>query len=190
MSWRVKTAPASEPISVDDAEGWLKVSADLDTTVITMLIKAARQHVESYLGIGLMEQTIEEKFDRFPPRRWIRLSVGNVKSVTHVKYIDGDGAEQTLSTDVYKVDIISQHARIYLKADQSWETTDAELNNLIVEYVAGESDAADVPGNILLAMHKIIGDNYQNRGDMPVRYSSAVDKLLDQVRQEIFWEYA
>lgn len=189
MAYKVITAPASEPLTSGDVKAWLKISTSADDAVITMLIKAAREYVEKYLGIALLEQTVEEYFDRFPPRRFIRLSVGNVSSVTHVKYIDDNGTEVPLPDTVYEVDKHSQHARVYLKADEDWETTDSELNNVKVTYVAGYASASAIPSQVILAMYKFIADNYHLRTDQTKRFTTAVDIMLDQIRQTIFWEY-
>lgn len=192
MSYKVTTPPASEPLALADVKNWLKLSSGItaDDDVVTMLIQAAREYVENYLQIALISQTIQEKLDAFPPRNHFRLAVGNVISVTSLTYLDSDGQSQTLAQTDYGIDVYSQHARIYLKEGKSWPDSEVEKNAITITYVAGWSTAGDVPAKIKLAMYKYIADNYHLRGDNVKRFTTAVDLLLDQIRQEIFWEYA
>ncbi len=51
---------ATEPITLAAAKAWIKVDTAItaDDTLITELIKAARQQVEGFLGISLISRTV------------------------------------------------------------------------------------------------------------------------------------
>lgn len=194
MSYKVTSPPGSEPIDLATAKAWLKVSTTADDDLITSLIQAAREYVETYLQIALINQTIQEKIDRFPAQRdYITLTVGNVISVTSVSYLKSDGSGSTplaLGTDV-EADTHSLHARVYLKEGKSWGDVIGERNTVTITYTAGYADADSVPAKIKLAMQKYIADSYHGDGrqDPAKRYTGAVDMILNQIRQPAFWGY-
>jgi len=98
--YRITTAPATEPLTLTDAKLHLKVDTTADDDLITALIAAVRQSVERYCNLGLITQTVTEKYDRFNSNGF-RLSVSPAIAISAVTYTDSAGATQTLSTDVY-----------------------------------------------------------------------------------------
>ena len=105
MGWTVTTAPTSEPLTLAEAKKQCEIATAVTEhdTFITTQIVAARQYVERKLGIGIMTQTVTHYWDGFPQstrhEKWpvIRLTPGQVQSVTSLKYIDVDGIEQQLT---------------------------------------------------------------------------------------------
>lgn len=75
-AFRVLTEPATEPISLIEARGFLNIDfADADTgiaegvdTKVTRLISAARKYLESLLGRALATQTIQAEYIIEPPK--------------------------------------------------------------------------------------------------------------------------
>ncbi len=58
--WKLKTAPAVEPISTSEAKLHLKLDSDTtDDTLIAALITAAREIIENMTGRALINQTWE-----------------------------------------------------------------------------------------------------------------------------------
>ena len=90
----------------------------------------------------------------------IRLPLGKVSSVTHLKYTDANGALQTLSASTdYQTDLYSQPARIMPAYGASWPTVRADTFNVVTaRFVAGYGSAAtDVPGPIREAILLAVG---------------------------------
>ena len=90
-------------------------------------------------------------------------------SVTSIKYVDADGAEQTWDAADYKVDTVSVPARIFPAFDKVYPTTRVEANAVTIEFITGYgTNAQDVPEDLIHAMKLIISDRYENRGSIVV----------------------
>jgi len=161
----LKTGPATTAISLAEAKAFLRVDSDYDDddSYITSLIGVATNVVEQFTRRRLITQTYNIYYDEFPP--FMDLQVGNVASVTHVKYYDTDNTLQTLDTSQYDVDIRVKPGRIYQAEDGNFPNTYERANSVEVEFVVG-SAASDVEDAIKQAMYIVIGRYYENRQDV------------------------
>mgnify|MGYP003121656038 FL=1 len=161
----LKTAPASTAISLAEAKAFLRIDSDYDDddNYITSLINVATGVVEEFTRRRLITQTYNIFFDEFPP--YIDLQVGEVASVTHVKYFDTDNTEQTLATSEYDVDTKIRPGRIYQSNDGDFPNTYDKPNAVEVEFIVG-GDASDIPSPIVQAIYIIVGRYYENRQDV------------------------
>lgn len=161
----LKTGPATTAISLAEAKAFLRVDSDYDDddSYITSLIGVATNVVEQFTRRRLITQTYNIYYDEFPP--YMDLQVGNVASVTHVKYYDTDNTLQTLDTSQYDVDIRVKPGRIYQAEDGNFPDTYVRANSVEVEFVVGSS-ASDVEDAIKQAMYIVIGRYYENRQDV------------------------
>jgi len=161
----LKTGPATTAISLAEAKAFLRVDSDYDDddSYITSLIGVATNVVEQFTRRRLITQTYNIYYDEFPP--YMDLQVGNVASVTHVKYYDTDNTLQTLDTSEYDVDIRVKPGRIYQSEDGNFPDTYERANSVEVEFVVG-SAASDVEDAIKQAMFIVIGRYYENRQDV------------------------
>lgn len=161
----LKTGPATTAISLAEAKSFLRVDSDYDddNAYITSLIGVATNVVEQFTRRRLITQTYNIYYDEFPP--FMDLQVGNVASVTHVKYYDTDNTLQTLNTSEYDVDIRVKPGRIYQAEDGNFPSTYERANSVEVEFVVG-SAASDVEDAIKQAMYIVIGRYYENRQDV------------------------
>ena len=161
----LKTGPATTAISLAEAKAFLRVDSDYDddNAYITSLIGVATNVVEQFTRRRLITQTYNIYYDEFPP--YMDLQVGNVASVTHVKYYDTDNTLQTLDTSEYDVDIRVKPGRIYQAEDGNFPNTYERANSVEVEFVVG-SAASDVEDAIKQAMYIVIGRYYENRQDV------------------------
>jgi hypothetical protein len=156
-------------------------------------IPAAREYCEGWLGRALAPHTLELGLDSFTAPytcTWhgqpcsrissesstssmayseILLPMPPVVSVASVKYYDGDGTLQTLSTDAYYVDDYA--GRIVLVDGTSWPTTSVRPNAVLIRYHAGYSLPGDSPDTnplsfgLKAAMLLVLGALYENRED-------------------------
>ena len=161
----LKTGPATTAISLAEAKAFLRVDSDYDDddAYITSLIGVATNVVEQFTRRRLITQTYNIYYDEFPP--FMDLQVGNVASVTHVKYYNTDNTLQTLDTSEYDVDIRVKPGRIYQAEDGNFPDTYERANSVEVEFVVG-SAASDVEDAIKQAMYIVIGRYYENRQDV------------------------
>ncbi len=155
MTWSVKTPPADEPVSLEEAKLYLRADGTEEDLLIGSLITAARQSVENSCERALMPQVWTERQETFPVA--LELRGGLIDAVTSVKYTDADGVVQTLDPSAYRVSLNTSNPT--LVPSTKWPTgTDVE-----VEYGVGYPDAATVPAAIRAAMLIMVADMYANR---------------------------
>ena len=191
MADKIITYPTFEPITVADAAEYLRVDNVVsDTALITALITTARQAVEQYCNSYIAEQTIESAFTGFPDV--IKLSAP-VQSVTSIKYLDVNGAEQTLNSNQYLVDYYSQPVQITPAYNVTYPELYSVPNNVKVRFVAGYTtgdspDTTPMPLPLRYGMLLIIGDLYANReaqSDKKYEINPTVQNLLYPYRLNI-----
>jgi uncharacterized phiE125 gp8 family phage protein len=157
------TAPVEYPVSLAEARKRLRIDYDDDDTDLENAIATATEHfdgVNGILGRALVTQTWRQDFSEFSDA--LRLPLGPVTSITHVKYYDADGALQTLASSVYSLFVDSEGAYLELAPDQSWPSTTTRTNAVSVTFVCG-SDASAVPAPIKQAILLMVGDIYAFR---------------------------
>ena len=181
MHVQVITAPTTYPVSRTEAKLHCRVDGADEDTLIDGLIAAANDYVERYTGRSFATQTLRLTHDDFADD--LQLPRGPVQSVTHIKYDDIAGVEQTLSTDYYTLDNVGHPAWIVLNNGYDWPEVLDGINTVRVTYVAGYTT---VPAPVKLAMLLLIGLWYDNRtaaSDRPmVEVPHAVDALLCNYR--------
>jgi hypothetical protein len=93
MALKIKTAPAIEPLSLDEAKLHLRIDSDDEDTYITSLIKAARCYAEQVLASrSFITQTWELWLDAFPDKDFIELPMPPLQaapSVTAGAFVTG-----------------------------------------------------------------------------------------------------
>lgn len=174
-------APALSPVTVAEAKITLRVEHEDDDGLIETLIGVATGYLDGYAGIlgrCLISQTWRADFSAFPGCQWIKLPLLPASSVTHVKYIDGDGSLQTLTSGWYSLVTTAHGAHVYLDDDYSWPTTNETPSAVQVTAVYGYGSAAsDVPASLRYAIHLHVAHLYDGRAgkidDMPA-YSALV----------------
>jgi len=174
-------------MTLTEAKAHLRVDFPDDDTLITALIDAATDAVESYLHRALIQQTWRASFDRFPypypflgtyvdplfiqtptASGWlaepIRLPKPNLMSVASITYFDTNAQQQTLSTSVYNVSTDELPGTISLKYGQSWPNALYFRNSVVVTFDCGYgATAASVPPGIIQGAKLILEDMYSNR---------------------------
>ncbi len=151
---------------------------------INMLIESARRDAENHLRRYLITQTLDAYFDSFPcyDNNWKSvIKLPPLQSVTSITYIDGDGAEQTLASDQYQIDAISDTVRIAPAYGCSWPSTRKQNNAVKVRFIAGYGDASDVPAGIKSWILLKVKQRYDQADPVPY-----VDGLLDPYRVRVY----
>jgi uncharacterized phiE125 gp8 family phage protein len=165
-----------EPISVAEAKEWLLVDYDDQDEVIEAIIKAARLKIEKRCGISIAMKQYGMKVGGFSNR--IELPYPPVISVDSIKYLDGDGVEQTVDASDY---VLMQDDYVpYVFATGGWPTDNADRPDAVqVTYTTGidveDSPPDEVPEDLKHAMRLLIGSAFELRQDV----------LLSPVRQEL-----
>lgn len=165
--YSLTTAPVLEPFTVAEAKAQIRSVQDQEDGLVFQYIKAARQAAETYLGRGLLTQSWTLNLSDFVT--FIPLPMAApLQSVTHVKYYDEDGVQQTLATTYYTVDTNARPGRIALAADQTWPALQGSRKVLRIEirYVVGYTAASSIPEDIRQGMRVLIGNMDADREGM------------------------
>lgn len=167
---KVIQEPSVEPVDLDDiVKIDLRVDDTIEDDIVDLMIKAARQRVESMLGASLITQTRTIKMDYFPTVNTIKVLYGPLQSVETIKYYDSADQEITMDQADYWVDPDTD--RIVIK--NSWPATYDRPSAVTITYKAGYGDDATlVPADIKKAILYLIAHFYENRQAVIVSGSS------------------
>ena len=156
------TAPASEPVTLDEARLWMKIPDNItaDNVLITSLIKWARECVERYTKRALFTQTWELVSNcSFNP---VYFPYGQLASVTSVKVVANDETETTETATNYTV-TTGDSGKLFLKSGFTWTTTDRYYDSFKVRFVCGWDDRADIPEVYKTSIKELVSYRYENR---------------------------
>ena len=160
--------------------------------IVNSLIKTARQVAENYTHRAFITQTWDMNFDTFPTV----IAVPNppLVSVTHVKYYDTAGSQQTIAAADYIVDAPAGPqclpGRITLAPDDSWPSVQVRTNAIVVRFIAGYGAASAVPEPIKSAMKLILGHLYEHRESVVITDRGSIVQEMPQAAEYLLGPYA
>lgn len=164
------SAPATWPVTLDEAKFQCRVDGTKSDLGLQALIEDATDKVEAVLGRSLMAQTWQLTLDEFADE--IVLPRGPVAAAPAITYLDEDGASQPLSSDLYEVDLTSDPQRIVRRAGASWPSTADRVNAVTITYTANYTA---VPRRVKRAILLLIATWYDDRtADVPQAVYSLV----------------
>lgn len=177
--------PDEEPVTLAEMRAMLGIVDDDDTgrdTVIALRIISVRNLCETYTRRAFVTQTWTRYADRFASAIDLK---SDLQTINSVKYIDTNGALQTLDPAIYSVNTVDH--RLELAYGQTWPDTRFESNAVRVEYVCGYGDPDEVPEPIKDAIKFWVAqwENYQSsiEGAVSVRTMPyAVEQILRQYK--------
>lgn len=186
MALKLKTAPATTPITLAEAKAHLRVDTSDEDALITGLINAATQHLDAYdgvLGQCIVSQVWELYYDSFPSGD-LEIPLGPVISIDSVEYVDPTTLLYvTWNASNYETDLVSLKAWVIPKG--AWPAIASTSNAVRVTFTAGFNP---VPQPIKQAILLLVGHWFENRagvvdnpGMMSVPY--AVDALIAPLRR-------
>lgn len=192
MNSYIITQPTIEPLTLAEAKLHCRIDSD-DTardTLITALIQAARERAEHLTGRNFLTQTWEAQLDKFPDA--IALDRPPFQSVTYVKYLDLNGALQTLSTASYSADLNGLRAYIVPAYSLQWPETYKDINAVTVRWASGYTSAALVPESVKQYMRLVISDFNEHSTatvagtKLQLEPHPFLERLLDRVKVQIY----
>ena len=138
--WRLKQIQPvqASPVDLADVKEHLRVETADEDSLIQSYVDAAVAYLEGPYGGGFVlgSQVWEYYTDHFPAQ--FHLPLYPVQSVDEIRYVDDAGQEQTLATTKYRIDTVSNPARIRPGYDVTWPITRAlEPNAVAVQFTAG-----------------------------------------------------
>ena len=158
----VVTPPASEPISSAEAKLNAKMQTTDEDSLVPRWIAAARSKVEQETSVRFLSQTLDIAFDAFADP-WLTLPVWPITTLTSVSYYDTAGGLQVVDPANYLLDKASRPPRIGLTTAGVWPTDGRLFQPGVFRVVAGYATVADIPADLLMAVHLVFGWFAQHR---------------------------
>lgn len=164
--YTVTAASSEEPITLDEAKDWCRVSTTDDDVLITSLITTARMFGENYCNRIFVDTTYDCFFSDLDTSNmetysFIQLRRAPLSSITDVSVYSG--GSYTTTTD-YNLRQTNGYSRLIFANGISPDLY--QIYPLRVQAVFGYGGAADVPEEIKTAVKQHVAYLYENRGDV------------------------
>ena len=157
------TAPAVEPLILDEVKGSLKIEQDEDDALLSRLITVARQRCEQYTGRVLIAQDWRLTLDRWPGRI-VDLPNPPLMAVTSVVTYAEDDTPSAVDASLYVVDTGVAPGRIIRRTAEAWPAPGRSYNGIEITYQAGYGPSwNDVPESLRQGMLHLITQLYEAR---------------------------
>lgn len=163
---RTVAAETEEPVTVDEFKSHVRADNDDEDILLEAYLKAARRGIEEECTTALVPTTCVLRLDRFPQDGCygeIELRIKNVTSVTSIQYTDTNGANQTLSSSAYSVNIYDTPARIRPAYGTAWPSTRDTMNAVTVTFAAGYLTPDLVPFTTKAALQLLAAELHDKR---------------------------
>lgn len=166
------TAPAAEPLSVDDVKQNHYITVSDDDELIENLIAEAREYVERSVwgGVSLLTQTWDWFLPEFPcGAESLFLPRPPLQTLKHVKYYNGQNTLTTLyestGTTSSLMVLTPQRApgMITPAVDTQWPATICRPDAVQIRFDSGYASAAAVPRLYKRAINLLVGHWYFHR---------------------------
>lgn len=174
------TAPQIEPITLDEAQNYLKVvdlTDEKENAYIQSLVTVAREWCEMYQHRAYITQTWEMSLNEFPcasddmlndyeTTSIIEIPKGKLQKINSISYKDIYGNEKSL---VENDDYIVSNRGILGKVSPPYGAIFPTeplfpLDPIVINFTCGYGDTADkVPSKVKQAMYMLISHWYDNR---------------------------
>ncbi|WP_299347656.1 phage head-tail connector protein [uncultured Maritalea sp.] len=177
------TGPALEPISLDDAKTFLRVSDVVDDQLISTLIAAARVHVETLTRRAMITQIWRNVLDSWPLNNQVELPLGPFQNLVAVRVFDGDGNPALLPLTQFVGEDQTAPARIILPRTINGQPNLRVNAAIEIDYQVGFGTGPDdVPTDLKQSLLTLIGHWYQHREAVVMAGSGAIVPLgFDQL---------
>ena len=162
------TQPGPEPITLTDVQGQTRIDdLSAEASTIEVMIQAVRERAEQITRRAFVTQQWELTLDCFPYGA-INLPKPPLQTVDSIKYIDVNGAEQTLDPLAYRVLKGGEPGAVQPLYGLQWPQTLNDLETVKIRFTCGYGPIApatslNVPKAILQWCLLQVANLYENR---------------------------
>lgn len=190
------TAPASDPVTLEETKEHIHVDHSDEDMRIADFIRTAAQRLDGRdgsLGRCLITQTWKLILDRFPAE--ITIPLPPCQSITSITYTDAAGTPQTLDPAEYQVIGLASAdpARIRPAFGKSWPGYRSVPEGIAITFVAGfGDDPEDIPEPIRTAIKMHVGHLFEHRESVVLGtgfIAEVPDGAADLVRDQKVWSF-
>jgi uncharacterized phiE125 gp8 family phage protein len=162
MSAILLTAPAVEPVSLDEARAFLRVEYHDDDEGIAALAAGARIHVEAATRRALITQSWRISLDGWPADGRLEVRPGPLQSLSAACVYDLENMAHDIDLQAFVLDLA---ASALVFAPWAVPAPGRPNAGIALDVVVGYGDAAiDVPEPLRQAIRLLIAHWYDNRG--------------------------
>ena len=149
MTLDVITDATTEPCTAAELRAWLSLDSAAQDTLLLSLIKAARNKIERYTGIGITTRTLKYIL-KWPAEGEIDLPYAPITTVDEVQVYDTDGTLTTVDAGDYSL------------IDTTLTYTGGIGYTVSIKYTVGETTIPEDQKQLIL---KQAAFDYLHRGD-------------------------
>jgi uncharacterized phiE125 gp8 family phage protein len=162
MSAILLTAPALEPVSLDEAKAYLRVEHSDDDDVIAALIAGSRIHVEAQTRRALITQSWRICADAWPEDGRLPVRPAPLQSIAAARVYDTGGTAHDIDTQAFVLDLAASALAF---APWALPQPGRIAAGIEIDVMVGYGDAAtDVPEPLRQAIRLLVVHWYENRG--------------------------
>lgn len=193
------TPPTSLAVPLADVKKYLHIDDTENDVIITRLIKAATFYAQNNTGAWFAPTELEYRLAEWPwgldyPNR-IALPAFPVRSLTSVKYLDKDGAEQTVDPSNYE--LVAGASISLVMFERGFTYPGIKRGTYPVRFrfkagyntpvpATGDDPKLNIPEEAIVAIMMVVVNWYENRGDIASNNLkdalTAADNILAQLR--------
>lgn len=187
--------PAVEPVTLSEAKAHLRVDSSDEDSTISMLITAARIHVERYTRRSLVYTAHRLLLDAWPydielPRSPAIVAAANTVTgiayaTPRIRYYDENGVQQTLTYAAEDFDTLvdDNPPRLVLYPDTTWPSLQTALRGGIeIDWIAGYgAAAASVPAPLKLVIRMLVSHWFEQREAVAPGTMSSVPLAVESI---------
>ena len=173
--------PSVEPVTLVDVKANLRLDHNSEDTLLTGLIRAARDEVEKSTGLALIDQSWRLALDRWPRNGCALIAKHPVKQVLSVTTYGPDGEASVLAPGSYQLDAMSRPARLHLSSETAPLRA---MNGIEIDFLAGYGEAGtDVPDLLRRAIQVLVAHWFEFRAafgpdEQPVAFPLGYQRMI------------
>lgn len=173
----------TEPVTYQEMKDYLRLSNDLEQSMIEDMITGAREFAEEYCNRAFVAKTVTQYVSELEDDQTeFDLVISPVDSVTSVARVDDEGNETalTLNSGYW----LSGDKFLTVRFTQTFSTGVVSSSSYKVVYVTD----ADCPTAVKRAIIEIAAEMFQNRSYAPNEFDllGSQIKILDKYRKKLF----
>ena len=187
MGLKLKTPPATIPVSLLEAKAHINVLHEDEDAYIKSLIETATELAEQIMSRQIISATYELTMETLPER--LELPRPDLISVTSIEYIpEGGTVLAPLAISYYIVDNTKTPGEVIRHPDMAYPSISRVPNSVKVTFITGYADASSVPAPIKHWILMQVGTWYEHREEVVIGVSSSKvankynDMLLNMYR--------
>lgn len=175
--------PSDEPLDVQEAMQHLRLTDTAHDEEVMRLVAAARDFCERQTRRTLRVDVTRVLTTDSWPCSGLALDWPPLRSVTSVKYYDTDGAQQTLASSNYRLELSTDgKGRLHWDDDADLPSIDARHDAIAVTFVTGYADNDSIPRTAVQAIKAKLTELWGDATDNELKAAEqCANRLLNTV---------